>query len=104
MSDLFWYVQLFGGLRATRGDEAIHRFRSQKFGALLAYLALFPGRAHAREELSELFWPEAEPEAGRTNLRTALSSLRRQLEPPGTPEGAVLRAQGRHHVQLGPAV
>jgi DNA-binding SARP family transcriptional activator len=90
---------LLGGLRAERGGETVTRFRSQKFGALFAYLALFPQRVHTREELADLLWPDAEPEAARTNLRTALSSLRKQLEPPGTPAGSVLVTSG--HGQVG---
>ena len=95
-----WHLRLLGGLRAERGGETVTRFRSQKFGTLLAYLALFPQRVHTREELADLLWPEAEPEAARTNLRTALSSLRKQLEPPGTPAGSVLVTSGHGQVGL----
>src|ERR1041384_4710388 len=98
-----WHIAMFGGLRAARGSESITRFRSQKIAALLAYLALFPNRVHAREELADLLWPDAALEAGRTNLRTGLSSLRRQLEPPGTPAGAVLVTRGHRDVLLEPA-
>ena len=98
----FWHIHLLGGLRLERGQEVITRFRSQKFGALLAYLALFPNRVHSREELADLLWPDADMEAGRTNLRTALASLRRQLEPPGTPAGSVLQAKGHTQVSLNP--
>jgi predicted ATPase/DNA-binding SARP family transcriptional activator len=98
-----WHLALFGGLRAARGPETITRFRSQKIGALLAYLALYPQRVHSREELADLFWPDADPEAGRTNLRTALSSLRRQLEPPGTAPGSVVVTRGHRDVLLEPA-
>src|SRR5205823_708480 len=41
--------------------------------------------------------------AGRNSLNTALSSLRRQLEPPGIPTGTILQAD-RFTVQLNPAV
>jgi predicted ATPase/DNA-binding SARP family transcriptional activator len=99
-----WQIYLLGGLRAERGDEVVTRFRSQKIGALLAYLALFPQRPHAREELAGLFWPDAEPEAARTNLRTALSSLRRQLEPPGTMAGLVLVSRSQGDMNLNPDV
>jgi DNA-binding SARP family transcriptional activator len=99
-NDNIWYIRLLGGLRAERGDDIVSRFRSQKIGALLAYLALFPQRAHAREELADLLWPDADPEAGRANLRGALASLRRQLEPPGTPAGSVLVAEGRQNISL----
>jgi predicted ATPase/DNA-binding SARP family transcriptional activator len=104
MTSGIWYLQLFGGLRAVRGDEVVDRFRSQKFGALLAYLALFSDRAHSREELADLFWPDADPETGRTNLRAGLSSLRRQFEPPGTPEGTVLQTSGRSLIRLGEGI
>lgn len=96
-----WRVQLLGGLSATLGSLQIQRFRSQKYGLLLAYLAYFGQRAHTREELIALLWPEAETEAGRLNLRVALSSLRKQLEPPGVPRGSVLAAEG-DAVQLRP--
>ena len=98
-----WHIVLLGALRAEPGgaQQAVTRFRSQKYGALLAYLALFP-RFHPREELADLFWPDADPEAGRTNLRTALSSLRRQLEPPGVAAGSVLVTRGHQDVGLEP--
>jgi predicted ATPase/DNA-binding SARP family transcriptional activator len=96
-----WRIELFGGLRALSGERVIMRFRTHKTGALLAYLALFPGRPHPREELCDLLWPEAPLDSGRMNLRVALSSLRRQIEPPGTPHGAVLLAD-RSKIQLNP--
>lgn len=99
--DLPWRIQLFGGLRAERGGNAISRFRTQKMGALLAYLAFHRGRTHPREVLIETIWPGIEPAAGCLNLRVALHSLRRSLEPPGVPKGAVLRAD-RASVTLNP--
>ena len=77
------------------------RFATAKNAALLAFLALYPKRLHPREELIDLFWPDSDLEAGRASLRTALASLRRQLEPPGTPSGSVLIAD-LHHVRLNP--
>src|SRR5262245_60851495 len=85
-----WRIELLGGLRATQRDRTITRFRTRKTGALLAYLAYHRNYAHPREELIDLLWPECDLEAGRNCLRVALSSLRRQLEPPGVPAGAVL--------------
>src|SRR5262249_17407100 len=55
-----------------------------------------------REQLIELLWPESHRESGQRNLRTELSSLRRQLEPPGVPHGAILIAS-RATLQLNPA-
>jgi predicted ATPase/DNA-binding SARP family transcriptional activator len=96
-----WKIELLGRLQATAGEHTATRFRTAKTGALLAYLAYHGRRSHAREELIELFWPETEPALGRNSLSQSLSSLRNQLEPPGTPAGAVLQAD-RFHVRLNP--
>jgi predicted ATPase/DNA-binding SARP family transcriptional activator len=85
-------IELLGGLRVWQGERLISRFRTHKVGALLAYLAYFPGSHHPRETLIGLLWPEAPPDAARNSLSNALSSLRHQLEPPGVPAGTVLQA------------
>jgi predicted ATPase/DNA-binding SARP family transcriptional activator len=97
-----WQIELFGWLRATQGDRVVSRFRSRKAEALLAYLAYFRQRSHPRPQLVELLWPECDPSAGQERLSVELTSLRRQLEPPGVPNGAVLVAT-RTTVQLSPA-
>ncbi len=89
-----WRLQLFGGLRASQGEVSIQRFRTRKAGLLLAYLAYYGHRAHPREELIDMLWPEAELETGRPRLRLALNSLRKQLEPPGVEHGSVLVTDG----------
>lgn len=94
--EALWRVELFGGLRlkplapavSPDGNTAITRFRTQKTAALLAYLAYYRERAHPREVLTEILWPEEDGDATRHKLSVALSSLRRQLEPPGVPGGA----------------
>ena len=48
-----------------------------------------------------MLWPECDPVLGRNSLSQALSSLRHQLEPPGTSTGEVLQAD-RYMVQLAP--
>src|SRR5262245_27768145 len=98
-----WQVELLGALRVWRPDEphrAISRFHTQRTGLLLAYLTYYRERAHPRDRLVELFWPESELGAGRLSLRVALSALRRQLEPPGA-AGHVLIAD-RATVRLAP--
>lgn len=101
-----WKIKLFGGLRAEPGEpgapRVITRFRTHNTGALLAYLAYHRGRSHPREVLIDLLWPEAVPRSGRNSLSMALSSLRNQFEPPGTPTGSVLVAD-RLSVELNPA-
>jgi predicted ATPase/DNA-binding SARP family transcriptional activator len=98
-----WRIALFGELRAEGDGRVVTRFRRQKTGLLLAYLAYHLPRTHLRDALIELLWPEGDLQAGRHSLSVALSSLRQQLEPPGVPAGAVLVAD-RASVCLNPAV
>lgn len=101
-----WHIQLFGSLRACQntpqGERIVTRFRSQKYGALLAYLAFHRGHSHPREVLIELLWTDSpSPESGRHRLSLALSSLRAQFEPPGIPAGSIIIAD-RLSVELNP--
>lgn len=86
---------MLGGLRVLQSDRTITRFQTQKTGALLAFLALDLSTAHPREVLAELLWPGADPVAVRNRLNQAVSSLRRQLEPPGIAHGSVLLTDQR---------
>ncbi len=96
--DALYTVELFGGLRVVcrdgTGRAPITRFRTQKTGLLLAYLAHHNKRRHTREPLVEMLWPDTPIEQGRQGLSMALSSLRAQLEPPdsGILPGTVLLA------------
>jgi predicted ATPase/DNA-binding SARP family transcriptional activator len=74
-----WRIELFGRLRATCGDRSLTRFRKQKVGSLLAYLAYYRDREHARDALVEALWPELDLDAGRNNLRVILHALRQTL-------------------------
>jgi predicted ATPase len=88
-----WSVGLLGGLNLSDGQQHITRLPSRAVTALLARLALEPGRAHAREELIELLWPGVALDVGRNRLRQALSTLKGILEPAGRlPAQAVLQA------------
>lgn len=87
---LVWRVELLGGLRARSSFGEISRFRTRRVGMLLAFLALHVGRSFSRDELAELLWPDTEEEVGRRNLRQALHSLRKVLEPPAVPAGSVI--------------
>src|SRR5205823_1769411 len=78
------------------------RLELRRAASLLARLAYFGDRAHPREVLAEMLWPEESPEATRVRLRQVLASLRRVLEPAGAPEGSVLVAD-RTTVRLDPA-
>ncbi|MBS1713676.1 MAG: tetratricopeptide repeat protein [Armatimonadetes bacterium] len=83
--DPVWRVELFGGLTAVAVGKRITRFRTRKTASLFAYLSFHHDRPHSREVLTDMFWPEANLDAGRQSLRMALSALREALE---TEDGA----------------
>jgi predicted ATPase len=101
--DAWCRIELLGGLQVWQAGRLISRFQTHKTGALLAYLAYYRHRSHAREELIEILWPEDDLPRARHKLSMALSSLRRQLEPPGISAGAVIRTN-QATVQLNPAL
>lgn len=100
-SNLIWRVRLFDGpaLEDASGNS-VRRFRSQRVGALLAYLALHLGKSVPREELFEALWPEGDIILVSNRFRFTLSSLRRQLEQPGVPFGSVLDVSEPGRVRL----
>lgn len=85
-------IELLGGLRVIQDGRVISRFQTQKTAALLAYIALHKGRSFPREFIAELLWPDGDPTAIRNRLNQAVSSLRRQLHPPGSEPGYVIDA------------
>lgn len=99
-----WKIALFGTLcLENNAGVAITRFATQKTGLLLACLALNGERPPVtREHLADLLWPDSSPEAARHSLRQSVASLRRHLEPPGTPRGSVLIAHGHQSLSLNP--
>ena len=52
----------------------------RKHEALLAYLAVESQRAHSRESLIGLLWPDSPPDKARLSLRVTLSALKKKLE------------------------
>src|SRR5215213_2521324 len=96
-----WRIGLLGGLRAERGAAVVTRFPTRKTAALLAYLAYYSDRAHSRDALIALFWPEVAPPSARNSLSKALSALRSLLQQ-GEKNEAILIAD-HSQVQLDPA-
>ena len=81
-------VSVLGTHRCVADGHTITRsdWKSKKAFEVLTVLAAHGRTGARREELIEAVWPGREPEKGRTLLRTALSEIRRVLEP-GRPAG-----------------
>ena len=73
----------------------------KKTGALLALLALTPGRPRPREEVLDLLWPDVDFDEARNRFKQVVFRLRKQLEPEGVAPGSVL-SLGRTHLGLAP--
>jgi predicted ATPase len=95
-----WHVRLLGDVQATDAQgTVIARWPSRAVALLLARLAMAPQRAHPREELVDLLWPEAPLDVGRNRLRQVLSTLKSLLE--AADSGAVIVAD-RASVRVAP--
>jgi hypothetical protein len=80
-------LSLLGPFQVTLDGQAVTGFKSNKVRALLAYLAVEAHRPHRREVLAGLLWPDWPDRDALSNLRYALSDLRRVIsdrtaEPP----------------------
>jgi DNA-binding SARP family transcriptional activator len=69
-------LDFLGAFHVTLDDQPITRFGTDKTRALLAYLAMNSERAHRREALADMLWPEQSDDAARHSLRQALLRLR----------------------------
>ncbi len=74
------HMRLFGGLDVTLGDAPLTGFVSNKVSGLLVYLAVTQ-RPHRRDTLATLLWSEMPDADAKSNLRQALSNLRKFVEP-----------------------
>ncbi len=73
-------LTFLGPFQATMDGVPITDFDSDRVRALLAYLAVESERAHRRESLTGMFWPERPERTARHNLSQALSNLRRLMD------------------------
>lgn len=73
---------LMGPFVARLGGEPLSGFRSDKVRALLAYLSVEAHRPWTRATLADLLWPDFPDRTAQSNLRNALSNLRRVLGDP----------------------
>lgn len=79
-------VALCGSSAVTVDGTATGGWKSRKALEVLRYLAWSGTSGARREQVIEAVWPDRDPAKGRTLLRTALSEIRRTLEP-GRPAG-----------------
>ncbi|MCA9922249.1 MAG: hypothetical protein KC421_07750, partial [Anaerolineales bacterium] len=54
-------IYLFGDFRIEKNGETLP-LRHSKARSLFAFLLRYPQKRHLREQLADLFWPEAPPE------------------------------------------
>ncbi len=69
-------LRLLGPVEVRVGEAAISSWPGRKARLLLAYLALERGRMVPRDQLIELFWPDARTERGANNLSIAIHQIR----------------------------
>jgi predicted ATPase/DNA-binding SARP family transcriptional activator len=72
-------LKLLGGFEARLQAGAALVLPTQKTQALLAYLALPLGQSHLREKLATLLWGDMQHAQARSNLRNALSRIKKVL-------------------------
>jgi DNA-binding SARP family transcriptional activator len=76
-------IRLLGGLRASAGALPPVDPQPGRVSALLAMLALAPGRVVSAQRLMHQLWDDAPPQSGVAALYVYVSRLRRQLAPLG---------------------
>ena len=76
------HIRLLGAFEARLASGAPIVFATKKERALLAYLAVQPGRPRSRDELAGLLWSSRGDDQARGSLRRTLSDLRKALGDP----------------------
>jgi DNA-binding SARP family transcriptional activator/tetratricopeptide (TPR) repeat protein len=82
--------RLLGVYTVALNGEPVEMPRTLKARSLLAYLALRRGETLRRESLMNEFWPDADPQSARNNLKTTLSAIRKVLRDGGVDVDAAL--------------
>ena len=91
-------IYLLGSVRVTHPVHGNLPLKIRKVVALLVYLAVEADKAHSRDKLLGLFWPNLPEKASRNNLRVALTRLSKSLGESTTP----WLVSDRQSVQLNP--
>ena len=94
-------LSLLGPFQVTLDGKTLTGFESDRVRALLAYLAVEANRPHRREGLAALLWPDWPQRSALTNLRNALSNLRKTIGDRKT--AAPILLVSRETIQFNPA-
>src|SRR5437867_3750519 len=101
-------VQVFvlGGFKVVVRGQVLpeQAWRRKTARQLFKILLSRPNRRMTRDEVIELLWPESDPDAASSNLRSTLFALRHALEPATDPEGLAVVFSDRDGVWLRPDV
>ena len=99
-------VYVLGGFRVVVGGRAVddQAWRRRPARQLFKILLGRPNRRMARDEIIELLWPESDPSAASSNLRSTIHAMRRVLESPQPPasSGVVLGDRDGVWLRTGP--
>jgi DNA-binding SARP family transcriptional activator len=75
-------VSLLGSFHVEQAGHPVTGFRTAKVRALLAYLVVESQRAWPRAILADLLWPNLPEKDAQSNLRNAISNLRKVIGDP----------------------
>ena len=89
-------VRNLGHFQLVRAGEILPPCPTRKAIATFRYLLTRRERAAHKEELMELFWPEAAPREAMHSLHVAVSSLRRHLD--ASPDSYLLFEAGYYRI------
>jgi DNA-binding SARP family transcriptional activator len=101
-------VQVFalGGFKVLVRGQVLpeQAWRRKSARQLFKILLSRPSRRLTRDEVTELLWPESDPDATSSNFRSTLFALRHALEPPPEAAGMAVVFSDRDGVWLRPDV
>jgi DNA-binding SARP family transcriptional activator len=73
-------IRMFGAFEVEVDGRPIPKWHGRRGRSIFAYLLLQQQRSAAKDQLFDVFWPDAEPISAQNRLRVAVSSLRRDLK------------------------
>jgi DNA-binding SARP family transcriptional activator/tetratricopeptide (TPR) repeat protein len=99
-------VYALGGFRVVVGERVVEdqAWRRRAARQLFKLLLSRPGRRATRDEVIEVFWPESDPDAASSNLRSTIHAMRRALDQGGSGSGVEIVFGDRLSVWLRPGL